>query len=237
MRKLLINLAPEGTTGSGAGTAGAGTAGAAAGTVTPKDTTGTGAGAASITGEGGSAGGQGAAAGGAGAPGAGADMKLKTPDGVDAKVADPYVAVAKKHGLKGEAAQEFFDLALKAGTESRTTYEKEVADTWAKEKDAWLTEAKTDKEIGGAKFDESVALANKAVMKFGGQELLMVLVQSGIGRRKEVIAAFAKIGRSVSEDSIGGTTGGTGGGAAVSEKARLKAEFPNSPGMWQHLPD
>lgn len=166
-----------------------------------------------------------------------ADLKLKLPEGMDEKIAEPYLQAAKKHGLKGEAAQEFFDLALKAGTESRTTYEQEISSNAAKMKDEWLAAARKDPEIGGDKFEASVALANKAVLKFGGEELMDALIKTGFGKFPAVIRAFARAGAAITEDSIEGTTGAKGGGEPKSKKAQLKAEFPNSPGMWEHLPD
>lgn len=165
------------------------------------------------------------------------DLKLKIPDGVDAKVAEPYLALAKKHGLKPEAAQEVFDLAFKAGNEGRAALEQDIASTWEKTQEKWLNEARTDKEIGGDKFKENVALADKFVNKFGGDSLMSALRESGLGKHPAIIRAFAKAGRAISEDSIAGTAGGKGGGGKVSQKAALKAEFPASPEMWEHLPD
>ena len=165
------------------------------------------------------------------------DLKLKLPEGVDAKVAEPYMALAKKHGLKQEAAQEVFDLAFKAGNDGREALEKDIASTWEKTQETWLNEARTDKEIGGDRFKESVALADKFVIKFGGDKLMTALRESGLGKHPDVIRAFAKAGKAISEDSIAGTTGGKGGSGKVSQKAALKAEFPASPEMWEHLPD
>lgn len=166
-----------------------------------------------------------------------ADLKLKVPEGMDAKVAEPYLAAAKKHGLKGEAAQEFFDLALKAGQESRTTFENTVKSNWEKTQAQWLDEARKDPEIGGDKFKESVANADKAVRRFGGDQLMDILIQTGLGKNPLVIKAFAKAGAAISEDSIGGTTGGKGSPGKLSEKQALMRDFPNSPEMWKHLPD
>ena len=165
------------------------------------------------------------------------DLKLKIPDGVDAKTAEPYEALAKQHGLKGEAAQAFFDLALKAGESSRAALEEEIKSTWAKTQADWLEQAKKDSEIGGAKFKESVALADKFVLRFGGEGLMKALRESGLGKHPDVLRAFAKAGQAISEDNIAGTTGGKKGASEPTKKQRLMAEFPKSPEMWQHLPD
>lgn len=253
IRKLLINLEGEGT-GAGASGAGAaagakGTTGAPAGAGTEgtKGTTGAPAekeeslieeekpeeslvdDAEGKKGEKGK--------GKAEAKDAPADFKLKLPEGMDAKVADPYMAAAKKHGLKGEAAQEFFDLAVQAGNEARAAYEDEVMAMAAQTRKDWLDTARKDKEIGGDKFNENVALANKFVRAVGGTKLMEVLKKSGIAVHPEVLRAFAKAGRSISEDSISGTTGGGKKEGTLSKKAQLKQEFPKSPGMWEHLPD
>lgn len=250
LRKLLVNLEGEGT---GAGTSGAGAA-AAGGKDTGTPAGGTGGGKdtppggkeESITdepenqesviddpeGKGGEKG-----KGKAKADPSSADLKLKLPEGMDVKEADPYVAVFKKHGLKPEAAQEIFDMALKASGDARGALEEEIMSMAAKTRQEWLDSAKKDKEIGGDKFNESVSLANRFVRAVGGEKLMAILKSSGLGKHPEVIRAFAKAGRSISEDSIGGTTGGRKGGEVVSKKDQLRRDFPNSPGMWQHLPD
>lgn len=245
--KLRMLLAPEGGAGAGTGEgAGAGTG------ADGKGSTGTGAdgkgslidgkGSTGTSGEGGGSliDGQGSKGtkgekGGAGSEGqeGSADFKLNLPKGVDEKAAEPWKALAKKHGLKGEAAQEAFDLGYKAAQEAVANLRSEAQSTWEKTQAAWLDEAQADKEIGGAAFKENVALADKFVRKFGGQDLMEVLQETGLGRRVEVIKAFAKAARAISEDSISGTTGGSAAESGrLSQRQQMMRDFPKSPEMW-----
>ena len=59
---------------------------------------------------------------------------------------------------------------------------------------------KVDKEIGGEKFTENLALARKALESFGTPELQDVLNMTGLGNHPEVIRAFYKAGKAISED-------------------------------------
>lgn len=165
------------------------------------------------------------------------DLKLKLPEGMDEKAAEPHLAIFKKHGLKSEAAQEIFDHVLKHASDSRSAFEKEISSNWANTQKQWLEQAQKDPEIGGEKFKASVAAADRFVMRFGGAELAEVMIKSGLGRNVTVLKALAKAGAAITEDSIHGTVETGGKGGEPSEKDRLKAEFPNSPSLWQHLPD
>ncbi len=98
------------------------------------------------------------------------------------------------------------------------------------------TEGELRREWDSA-FDRHMDLANRAVRRFGGQELASALGKSGLGRHPAVIRAFARIGAALAEDSTlpadHGTRGGDGGSARVGsagarqEIQRLKgdAEF------------
>jgi len=65
----------------------------------------------------------------------------------------------------------------------------------------WAAEAKADKEFGGEKFDSNVAIAKKGLDAVGNDKLKSLLKESGIGSHPEVIRAFFKIGKMVSEDT------------------------------------
>lgn len=65
---------------------------------------------------------------------------------------------------------------------------------------SWGEQAKTDKEIGGDKFDEHVSLARLALSKFGTPELTKLLEEFGVGDHPEMIRFTARIGKLLKQD-------------------------------------
>lgn len=118
------------------------------------------------------------------------------PEGVelDTQAADEFTAIAKELKLDQTTAQKVADVGAK------------MAQRWA-EKQAetvkgWVEQVKADKEIGGDKLDENLAVARTAMDKFGTPELKDVLNATGLGNHPEVIKAFLKVGKAISEDGI-----------------------------------
>lgn len=67
--------------------------------------------------------------------------------------------------------------------------------------DTWDAQVKADKEIGGEKLGENLAIAAKA-RDLGGPEFVKLLNKTGLGNHPAVIKTFLKIGRSLSEDKF-----------------------------------
>jgi len=132
---------------------------------------------------------------------------FKVPEGVtvDAAVIDSFKGLAKELGLTQEAAQKLVD--FQAANEAAQV--KKIGEFWDKQASDWLGEAKADKEIGGPKFDESVAAANAALKQFGTPKLIEALQTYGMGNHPEVIRAFARVGQAIQNDKL--VPGGKGG--------------------------
>lgn len=73
----------------------------------------------------------------------------------------------------------------------------------------WQGMTKADKEFGGDKLDENLAVAKKAMETFGTPELRTLLNDSGLGDHPEIIRAFFRAGKQLSEDNkfVGGAQG------------------------------
>jgi len=129
--------------------------------------------------------------------------EFKSPEGVDLDTAsvDEFKAIAAELKLPADAAQKVVDLAIKR--------EQARAEAFADQVQAWGDEVKADKEIGGAKLDENLATARKAVDQFGTPELKSLLNSTGMGNHPEVVRMMVKIGKAISEDKIvrGGEAG------------------------------
>jgi len=129
------------------------------------------------------------------------------PEGVelDAELSDSVKALAKDKGWDQETAQAIVDLGLKQAqkfTEAQQALHQQTVD-------GWLEATKTDKEIG-ANLEANTALAAKARDQFTTPEFRQFLNDSGLGNHPEMIRAFMRIGKAISEDSLEGRGTTTG---------------------------
>ena len=67
---------------------------------------------------------------------------------------------------------------------------------------AWGEELKNDPDFGGAKFQESVAVSNKALTEFGTPELSTFLKESGLGSHPAVVKFFHNVGKQLGEGQL-----------------------------------
>ena len=146
------------------------------------------------------------------------------PEGVelDAKASDILKSVAKGLDLPQ-------DKANKLASEIVPAMRAAQAEQMAQARAEWESAARSDKEFGGEKLAENVAVAAKALQQFGTPELAKLLNESGLGNHPEIIRAFYRAGKAISEDSV--VTGGSGAKPAAvgmtSEAQKAAALYPN----------
>lgn len=139
------------------------------------------------------------------------------PEGVtfNTEALSEFKELARAKGLSQEDAQAFADLGVKIAKLQQDGYARQIEQAQTQ----WAETSRTDKEIGGDKFDENRALAKRALDTFGSEELTTMLAESGLGNHPEVLRAFVRVGRAISEDRlVPGATRPTGD--------RLKAMYP-----------
>ncbi|SDH23109.1 hypothetical protein [Propionivibrio dicarboxylicus] len=114
-----------------------------------------------------------------------------------------FKALAKERNLSQEDAQKFVDIGAKAVQLNNNRILEAVESTQAQ----WLADAKADKEFGGDKLGESLAVAKLARDTYGSEGLIKFLDESKLGNHPEMIRFFARIGRTIKPDSAvpGGT--------------------------------
>jgi hypothetical protein len=132
-------------------------------------------------------------------PDAYADFSL--PEGVElnADLLGKAKPLFEKYGITKEDAQTLVDLYagdVQAGGQRQV-------DAFNQLMDDWRTQASTDKEFGGDKFNESVKIARSAVDKFGTPELKQLLEDHGVGNHPEVIRFMVRVGKLTREDVPG----------------------------------
>jgi hypothetical protein len=144
-----------------------------------------------------------------GAPEEYADFQL--PDGVqlDAELTSDLKAVAKELNLTQEQAQKLADLAANKTQAIGANQMEAIKAAQAQ----WADSSKADKEFGGEALAENLSVAKKALDTFGTPELRTLLNESGLGNHPEIIRAFYRAGKAISEDRFvpsgaGGRTGG-----------------------------
>ena len=144
--------------------------------------------------------------------------EFKVPEGVtlDANAQTAFSEVAKELNLTQEAAQKVLD---KMGPVIAGRH----AEALTQAKAQWVESSKTDKEFGGEKLAENLAVAKKALDTFGTPELRTLLNESGLGNHPELIRAFFRAGKAISEDKFVPATGDGPKGA----KDPAKALYPN----------
>lgn len=148
--------------------------------------------------------------------------EFKAPEGAaafDDHVIEQFSEVARELNLPQDAAQKVLD---KMGP----AIQARQAETIQAARTMWADSAKTDKEFGGEKLTENLAVAKKALDQFGSPELRTLLNESGLGNHPEMIRVLYRAGKAISEDRFVGS--GRGGKTApTSQNDFAKALYPS----------
>lgn len=126
------------------------------------------------------------------------EYELKVPEGVklEGEALDSLKAFAKERGLSQEDAQALTDMGVKQAQ----AFQAQLVEHGKQVAEQWTTATKTDKEFGGDKLGENLAIAKQALDTFGSKELKTLLNDSGLGNHPEIIRAFYRAGKAISED-------------------------------------
>jgi len=87
----------------------------------------------------------------------------------------------------------------------------------------WLDSAKSDKEYGGDKLPQSLAVAQKAMEAFATPELKSLFEATGLGNHPEIVRFMVRAGNAISEDKhISGRNSG-----AAPAQTMAQRMYPN----------
>lgn len=125
--------------------------------------------------------------------------EFKAPEGrqYDTAVLGAYSEVAKELNLPQDAAQKVIDKVA-------PVLEARQAEIMARARTEWGTAVIADKEFGGGRLIENLAVAKKGLEAFGTPDLMALLGESGLGNHPEVIRAFYRVGKAIGEDKFVG---------------------------------
>jgi hypothetical protein len=142
-----------------------------------------------------------------------------TPEGIEVspEFREQFKQLAKELDLTQEQAQKLIDLDAK-----RALAQAEAAKT---QSDAWFAQTQSDKEIGGDNLRANAAVAATALDKFGTPELKTLLQETGLILHPEIVRAFYRAGKAISEDTI---VPGSRNTVPKAQRDAASALYPNS---------
>lgn len=111
--------------------------------------------------------------------------------------------IFRELGLTNEQANALLPLAPKLMETAQTAMLAQLSEAGAQQKKDWLDAFIADKDIGGAKREESEHLAAKGLDALGfsaGHPFRKALTETGFGNHPDMIRAFRAIGEMVGED-------------------------------------
>lgn len=133
----------------------------------------------------------------------------------DAEVLSEFEAVAKELKLSNEAANKIIGkIAPKIASRQASAFKDVVS--------GWEAQTKADKDIGGEKLAENLAVAKRGMEAYFTPEFAAFLNTTGLGNHPEMVRGLHKIGLTVSEDKI--VTGAQGTG----KPGDARSLYPNS---------
>lgn len=118
---------------------------------------------------------------------------------LDAAALEQFEPIAREMNLTNEQAQKMVDLY---GTKIMPMVQQQQVEAWQKTTEQWAADVKADKEIGGDKLTGNLSAAQRALAQFGTPELKEYLEGTGLGNHPELVKAFVKIGKAMSEDGM-----------------------------------
>ena len=144
--------------------------------------------------------------------------EFQAPEGkeFDAEIIGNFSEVAKELNLTQDAAQKLVE------TMGPKIAERQLARIEAV-RNEWTQASQVDKEFGGDKLNENLAVAKKALDSFGTPELRSLLQESGLGNHPEVIRMMYRAGKAISEDTFVGNSPGAGGKSTGPQDFNAKA--------------
>lgn len=147
------------------------------------------------------------------------------PEGMtlDAEMATSLTNLAKDCRLTQAQAQQFADLGGQLAHQWANQLQQAQQATSAD----WRNAAEQDNEYGGAKFQENLSVANRALARFGTPPLMQFLEASGLGNHPELIRLLYRTGKAISVDTPVGSDAGSGSPRFIGEEEVARQLYPH----------
>lgn len=125
------------------------------------------------------------------------DWSLNPADykGLSQEFVEGYQGIAKELGISSVQAGSMLEKAY-------DLIQQQDKDVVARQAQEWQNSSRNDAEFGGKSFDANLEIAQKALNQWGGDKLINILNETGLGNHPEVIRFFYRAGKSISEDGF-----------------------------------
>lgn len=123
---------------------------------------------------------------------------------LDAELLGEATPIFKEIGLTNETANKLMPFAAKLVENTSKATLDQMAEAGAAQRKSWLDDAKGAADIGGPKWDATLATAAKGLDAMGfvaGSPFRQFLTETGIGNHADMIRIAAKLGELAGEDS------------------------------------
>jgi len=121
-----------------------------------------------------------------------------TPEGfkLEEGIMAEFTDLARKSNLSQEAAQGMLDMAAKHVQSMVESQRQEFTEM----RKTWVNDIKNDTEFGGPKFKDTLVRAQRALKKFGDEDIRETLKSSGFGDNPSLIKLLARMDKAAGED-------------------------------------
>lgn len=113
-----------------------------------------------------------------------------------------FQAVAKELDLTQAEAQRFADIGASMVQQAVGAAVEGLQEQWTNTLSEWVEEIKADKELGGDKLPQTLAVARKAISTFGDEGLMQTLEETGMTNNPALLRFAHRIGKAMSEDTL-----------------------------------
>lgn len=140
-------------------------------------------------------------------------------------VFEKFKAVAAEIGLDDAKSKKLTEFYGSMQAEAEKSSEAE----FTKLKQGWKSELAADPVFGGQNIAATEASSLRAQAHFGGNELVRTLEASGLSGHPAIVKAFAKVAKSMAEDTVSGTSSTAPGEPSEADlhRALYPSMFPN----------
>ncbi len=118
------------------------------------------------------------------------------PEDVQKSISESF----KKFNIPQEEASKLVETHTKLVEQATNQMASKYIDSWKAQVTQWDSEWKSAKDIGGANYDKSVAVAQQALRTFGSPELIKLL-DDGLGNNPVIGRFLYNIGSKLQEDT------------------------------------
>lgn len=140
-----------------------------------------------------------------GAPDKYEDFTLPEGMASDPETTEKFKATAKSLNLSQKQAQELVDLQTGLAAKANTIALEGMKQAWTATATKWVSEAKADPEIGGAKYDQTIADSKAFIKAFNPSPAFQkMLIDTGVGNHPEFMRLTSKGGQALKDDVLHG---------------------------------